>query len=136
MRQKKTKKVKFKEPEISEEKAKKLLGGAIRGDVRKMNVVVPEMPSIHKLLREVAYTQGSAPMTEYIHGAVDMNPRNLLAYYQYYPSFQGEREQDLHSTLMSLTKHGGASKHHHRVQKTIYESLKHHPKLASLYLNS
>ena len=113
-----------------------MLGGAIRSDVRQMNLDVPQIPSINQVLREASFVQSSPQMSEYIHGVVDMIPRNLIGYYQYYPSFQGERETDLHQHLVSLTKEGGASKHHHRVQKTVYESLKHHPKLATMYLNS
>ena len=101
-----------------------------------MNVSTPAMPSIHKVLRESHYVQGSPAMREYLHGAVDMQFRNQLAYFQYFPSYDGENEHDLHRNLQSLVTGGGASKDHHRVQKTVYESLKHHPKLAAAYLNA
>lgn len=75
-------------------------------------------------------------MREYLHGAVDMQPRNQLAFFQYLPSFEGENEHDLHQNILGLVSGGGASKDHPRVQKTVYESLKHHPRLAAAYLNA
>ena len=112
------------------------MGGAIRDDVRKMNVDVPQMPSIHRLLREQHYIKGSPQMREFLYGAVDMVPRNMLAYFQYYPSVEGENEQGLHQNLKTLVSGHGAKQDHPRVRKAVYESLKHHPKLAHMYLNA
>jgi len=75
-------------------------------------------------------------MREYLHGAVDMVPRNMLAYFQYYPSVEGENEHTLHKHLTTLVSGHGATRDHPRVRKAVFESLKHHPKLARMYLNS
>lgn len=101
-----------------------------------MNVATPEMPAIHKVLRESHYLQGSPPMREFLHGAVDMQVRNQLAYFQYYPSYSGETDEELHRNLQSLVTGKGSSGDHPRVQRAVYESLKHHPKLAAAYLNA
>ena len=112
------------------------MGGAIRDNVRKMNVETPALPSIHSILRPSHYIKGSPQMREYLYDTVDMVPRNMLAYFQYYPSVESENEQGLHQHLKTLVSGHGAKQDHPRVRKAVYESLKQHPKLAHLYLNS
>ena len=119
-----------------EGETKKLVGGANSSDVRTMNVATPEMPGINKILREAQMVQSSAPMREFIHGAVEMIPSNQIAYFQYPPSFDGDKESDLHRNLVKLVTGRGASKDHPRVAKSVYESLKHYPEIAGLYLNA
>ena len=114
----------------------KLLGGAIRDDVRIMNVETPAMPTFDDILKDTRYLQGSPLMAEYLHGVADLNYTNDLAMFQYQPAFEGEREVDLHNNLTSLVTGKGAKHDHPLVARTILESFKHMPKLARLYGNA
>lgn len=113
-----------------------MLGGAIKTDVHKMNVETPELPGIDKVLRQTQLLTASPIMYEYIHGLTDYIPRNQIGFYQYPRSYVGENEVDLHRNLKTLVTGKGASQDHHMVATAVHESLKHIPKLASLYLNS
>ena len=112
------------------------MGGAIQSNVQKMNVETPELPRIDKILRQTQMLTSSPQMYEYIHGLTDFIPRNQIGFYQYPRSYVGENEADLHRNLKTLVTGRGASKDHHLVATSVHESLKHIPKLASLYLNS
>lgn len=114
------------------------MGGAIRGDVRKINMATAPIPTIHQHLRQlVSYNQEvSAPMREMMFGAVNLNQTTQIGYTQFHPSYEGEREYDFHKNLKSLVRGGGASSDHPRVQRSVLESLKHMPRLAHVYLNA
>ena len=116
------------------EDAKKLLGGAIRGDVRKAPSATPAIPStFDSVMQQAQMLKGSPAMTESLHGVVNLNFTNDLAMFQYEPAFQAESEVDLHRDLQKLTTGRGMRHDHPLVAKTIMESLKHLPKLQHLY---
>ena len=108
------------------------LGGAIR-DVREIDVYTPAL-DFKKILRERSYVSGPPPPKEYLHGIIDMIPRNQIGFHQFGPVYTSEEE--LHSSLMSVVSGRGAQHDHPTVQRTVYESLKHKPRLARAYMNS
>ena len=113
------------------------MGGAIRDDVRKMEISTrPPTDTIQSILRNASFLEGNARLPEVLHGMVsDMNQKNMFAMYQYYPSYSPETEKHLHDNLKSLLSGHGAKKDHPIVAKTVAESFKHIPELARLYIN-
>ena len=109
------------------------LGGAIRGDVRQMDVYTPAL-DYKRILRDAAYTPGAPRPKEYLHGIIDMIPRNQIGFHQYGPVYTGEEE--FHRSLIGAVSGRGASADHPTVQKAVYESLKHRPELLANYMNA
>jgi hypothetical protein len=69
-----------------------------------------------------------------MQSVIDMSPQNDIAFFQYNAAFEAESEKQLHANLRQLVSGNGAKHDHPRVARTIYESFKHKPELASLYL--
>ena len=111
----------------------KLVGGAISGKIRTMDVPIPNLPSINQILRE-ARNYAVAPTPSYMQTVIDMSPQNDIAFFQYSAAFEAESEQQLHKNLLELVSGHGAAHDHPRVARTVLESLKHKPEIASLYL--
>ena len=109
------------------------LGGAIRDDVRQVDVYTPKL-DFKRVLRDAAYLSGPPRPKTYLHGVIDMIPRNQIGYHQYGPVYTGEEE--LHRSLLGAVSGRGASDDHPTVQKAVYESLKHRPKLLATYMNA
>ena len=108
-------------------------GGAIRDDVRQIDVYTPK-PDFKQILRDAAYVSGPTRPKTYVHGVIDMIPRNQIGYHQYGPVYTGEEE--LHRSLIGAVSGRGASGDHPTVQKAVYESLKHRPELLAHYMNA
>ena len=109
------------------------LGGAIRDDVRQVDVYTPKL-DFKRILRDAAYLSGPPRPKTYLHGVIDMIPRDQIAYYQYGPVYTGEEE--FHRSLIGAVSGRGASADHPTVQKAVYESLKHRPELLATYMNA
>ena len=109
------------------------LGGAIRDDVRQVDVYTPKL-DFKRILRDAAYLSGPPRPKTYLHGVIDMIPRNQIGYHQYGPVYTGEEE--LHRSLIGAVSGRGASGDHPTVQKAVYESLKHRPELLANYMNA
>ena len=109
------------------------LGGAIRDDVRQVDVYTPKL-DFKRVLRDAAYLSGPPRPKTYLHGVIDMIPRNQIGYHQYGPVYTSEEE--LHRSLLGAVSGRGASDDHPTVQKAVYESLKHRPELLATYMNA
>ena len=109
------------------------LGGAIRDDVRQVDVYTPKL-DFKRVLRDAAYLSGPPRPKTYLHGVIDMIPRNQIGYHQYGPVYTGEEE--LHRSLIGAVSGRGASGDHPTVQKAVYESMKHRPALLANYMNA
>ena len=109
------------------------LGGAIRDNVRQVDVYTPKL-DFKRILRDAAYVSGPPRPKTYLHGVIDMIPRNQIGFHQYGPVYTGEEE--LHKSLIGAVSGRGASGDHPTVQKAVYESLKHRPELLATYMNA
>ena len=114
-------------------KSEDKLGGAIRDDVRQVDVYTPKL-DFKRILRDAAKLSGPPRPKSYLHGVIDMIPRNQIGYHQYGPIYTGEEE--LHRSLIGAVSGRGASGDHATVQKAVYESLKHRPELLANYMNA
>ena len=109
------------------------LGGAIRDDVRQMDVYTPGL-DFKQILREAALVSGEPAQKEYLHGLIDMIPRNQIGFSQYDRVYMSEEE--LHKSLLKSVSGRGAAEDHPTVQRAMYETLKHQPQLLHLYMHS
>ena len=109
------------------------LGGAIRDDVRKLDLYTPSL-DYKKILRDAAYVSGPPRPKTYLHGVIDMIPRNQIGFYQY-PVIHTS-EEELHYALLKSVSGRGARYDHPTVQRSVYESLKHNPDLAHAYMHA
>ena len=109
------------------------LGGAIKGDVRKMDVYTPGL-NFKQILRDAAMVSGGPRPKEYLHGVIDMIPRNQIGFTQYERVYMSEEE--LHKSLLKSLSGRGAAEDHPTVQRAMYETLKHQPQLLHLYMHS
>ena len=115
-------------------KFEKLVGGAISGKMRTKDAPVNPTPrTINQILRE-AQNYAVAPTPKFMQTVIDMSPQNDIAYFQYNAAYEAESERELHSNLRQLVSGKGAKHDHPRVARTIYESFKHKPAIAALYL--
>ena len=113
--------------------SKKDLGGAIKADVRQQDVYTPAL-DLKSILRAAALVQGSPAPKEYLHGVIDMIPRNQLGWHTYGPIHTSEKE--FHRGLMRGVTGRGASKDHPTVARAVGESLKHLPELFHSYMRT
>lgn len=113
--------------------SKKDLGGAIRADVRQQDVYTPGF-DLKSVLRTAALLKGAAPPKEYLHGVIDMIPRNQLGWHTYGPMYTSENE--FHRGLMRGVSGRGASRDHPTVVRAVNESLKHMPELQNAYMRA
>ena len=109
------------------------LGGAIRDDVRKVDVYTPGF-DYKQILRDAALVSGPPRPKEYLHGIIDFIPRNQIGHHQYGPVYTGE--EDFHNSLINSVTGDGASVDHPTVQRAVYESLKHLPGVLSHYMHA
>ena len=109
-----------------------ILGGSINDDVRKMDLYTPALD--HKtILRQAAFVQGQPPKS-FLAETIDFIPRNHIGFYQYHPVYTSE--EALHNSLIQSVTGHGARRDHPVVQRSVYESLKHEPKLLQAYLHA
>ena len=101
--------------------------------MRTMDAPVPKLPTINQVLRE-AQNYAVPPTPSYMQSVIDMSPTNEIAYFQYNAAFEAESERELHSNLRKLVSGHGAAHDHPMVARTVLESFKHMPEIASLYL--
>lgn len=109
------------------------LGGAIRSDVRKLDLYTPP-PDYKRVLWDAAKLSGPPRPPAQVHGVVDMIARNQLGWHTYGPLYTSESE--FHDSLKKSVSGRGASEDHPTVQKAVAESLKHHPQLLQHYMRA
>ena len=124
--------VSFKEPDEGKKGKPLKLGGAIKQDVRKMDLYTPAM-DFKTILRDRAMLKGEPRPQQYLHGVIDFIPRNQIGFHQYGPEHVSENE--LHHSLLKVVSGGGAKEDHPTVVQTVYETLKHIPELAHAYMH-
>ena len=118
-----------------QEVGKKLkIGGAISGDVRKLDVYTGPVLDYKKIFREAAFLPGAARPREYLHGVVPLAPRNVLGAHTFGAIHTSE--QEFHTALLGAVSGRGAKGDHPSVQHAVYESLKHKPDLLATYLHA
>jgi len=87
-----------------------------------------------KILRESAYLSGPPRPKKYLHGIIDMIPRNQIGWHQFPPLYTSESE--LHGSIIGALSGRGASNDHPTVQKAVHETLKHKPSLLRHYMHT
>ena len=121
---------------IDKKATKKLnqkLGGAISANVRKLDVYTPGV-DYKNILRHAAMVSGAPRPKQYLHGVVDMIPRNQLGGHTTMPMYTSEDE--FHRSLIRGLSGRGASNDHPSVVRAVGESLKDKPDLFHHYMNS
>ena len=109
------------------------LGGAVRSDVRQLDLYTPA-PDTKRVLWDAAKLSGPPRPPAQVHGVVDMISRNQLGWHTFGPLHTSEAE--FHTSLMESVSGRGASGDHPTVQKAVAESLKHHPRILTHYMNA
>ena len=121
---------------IEEDKAEKLLGGAIdpkRVRFKDIESRAPETDNMDKIMREQAFLSGPPRMQEFMHGVTDYRPQNNIGFWQFDNEWKKNSEQALHQSAMTLLSGQGAKSDHPRIQKLVHETLGHMPELLHLY---
>ena len=101
--------------------------------MRQQDVYTPGF-DLKNVLRAAALLKGPPRPKEYLHGVVDMIPRNQLGWHTYGPVHTSEKE--FHRSLMKGVSGRGASKDHPTVVRAVGESLKHLPELLDAYMQT
>ena len=97
---------------------------------------MPTRITADDVLKYRSVTTRDASSARHEWAALDLNPIDGRAFYQFNSARQAESEDELHKNLSKLTTGHGARHDHPLVAKTIMESFKHMPKLQRLYANA
>lgn len=90
------------------------------------------------VVSEDEYYSFEHPQNKYDHyyNALNMNPRNMFPYSQYESSMAGEDPNYVKNILLKGLSGHGSHKDSLPIQRAVIHSLKKHPPLLHMYMNS
>ena len=113
-----------------------LEGGAIRADTKYFESAFPATEDYTTVMQGAEISKFEGDPDAFFRGAFDMIPRNLQPLFQYDYLLQFENPTFLKNVLLKGLSGFGSHRDPPHIQKAVVHSLKQHPKLLHMYLNS